>query len=164
MPSIGYPVGATIVAAGTSSSTQGPSAVDVAHQITFGSGGTISGDITINANGSATCNVSGTFLVILELNYGRANSTGTAQVVTRVLINGTQLGDSADLWLPGSSSRDSRTSTFVLALEASDIVTFEMVRDGAGTNDGSLYAHVTTTPGWEDVPSAGVSFFKFSLL
>lgn len=156
----GNPITVVVQAQGDHNADQGPALVDVAHQILFGAGGTITGNATINPDGSITINTSGSYLVNLTLTYGRTTGTGTAQVSTRLLVNDVQQGFSADTWLGTNDERQSTTTTFYLTLVASDDITIEFIRDSAGTNDGGLFARTSSIVGWNDIPSASISIYR----
>lgn len=163
VPSEGHNAHTMVVIGGNHTSDQGPSVTDTPHQVLFGPGGTVTGDITINANGSMTVTTAGSYLFLMNLNYGRTTSSGTAELNVRVLINGTQLGGSGNTWLANSDSRITKTSTFTLTLAALDVLTVEIIRDSSGTNDGGLFIDALTPVDWNDVPSANIAAYKITL-
>lgn len=152
---------AVVVASSSDPSDQGPTATDTEHQVTFGAGGTVSGDATINGDGSISIVNTCSYIFLLNLNYGRDASSGLAQMNVRVLVNGSQIGGSGNTWLANSDSRITKSTPFMLNLIAADVVTIEIVRDGNGTNDGGLFEDTPSTPGWNPVPSANLTIFKY---
>lgn len=151
---------AVTVMSGEESGNQGPTATDTAHRVKFGPGGTITGDITLAADGSWTVVNAGTYIFYTNLTYGRTSSTGTAQVSTRLVVNGVQAGPSGDIWLANNDVRLTKSNSFKMDLSAADVLYLEIIRDSAGNNDGGLYANTITAVGWNTVPSAHIVAYK----
>ena len=150
----------SIVASGNHASDQGPTAVDTAHQVLFGPGGTITGEMTINADGSMVCNVDGDYFFSMNLTYGRSTNSGLAKMHIRVMINGVQRGASGDNFFSSQNDRLSKGNSFVLGLTAGDILHIELVRDSTGANDGGLFISNPAAAGWADSPSANIAIYK----
>jgi len=148
------------VASGQQFANQGPSALDTAHQLLFGAGGTLTGDITIDALGALTVTTPGTYSFFLVETFGRSTSSGVSRLNTRLLVNGIQTGFSGSFFLAASSDRLTESFSFSLELLAADVVTFELIRDGAGTNDGGLFTETVVAAGWVDSPSASITVAK----
>lgn len=154
------PVASVIVASGSHSVDQGPTATDTAHQVLFGAGGTITGDMTINANGSITCSTTGDYLFNTNLTYGRSTGVSFAEIFVRVLVDGSQIGGSGINRFNSADTRLTKLASFTLRLVAGEVFTMEIIRDSAGENDGGLFTSNPTAAGWVDVPSASVAIYK----
>lgn len=134
------------VARGKLATTTAPAAEDTALDLTFGVQ-TSSSEVTVGAAGTLTIVNTGVYFISSDLMFGRTNSTTTAKILFRVLINGTQFGNtmycslnSSDLVIPYSRS-------FVRAFTAGDILKFQIVRESVGENDGGVIALVPTLAG-----------------
>jgi hypothetical protein len=80
----------------------------------------------------------------------------------RILLNGTQLGitrgvdiNSVGIMIPLSVSEP-------INVTAGDVLTFEILRDATGVNQGGLYAHTVAGGVWTTVPSASISVWKLT--
>jgi hypothetical protein len=147
------------VAFGSQFADQQPLGLDSAYQVLFGAGGTITGDMTINADGSMTCNTTGCYLFRMNLNYGRAGSVGASDMFVRILVDGVQLGGSGQNRFNSSDTRLSKSTSFNLDLTATENVTVEIIRDSLDSDDGGLYT-ASVVAGWTDVPSASIVIYK----
>ena len=160
---VGAPLpGLKIVALGNHTIDQGPSAVDTAYTVLFGPGGSVTGDMVINPNGTWTCNTTGDYFFSMNLTYGRTTSSGTAQMHIRVLLNGAQVGGSGDNYFTNANDKLTKGNSFVFSLTATDIVTIQLIRDSTGTNNGGLIASSPTAPGWAITPSATIAIYKLT--
>ena len=52
--------------------------------------------------------------------------------------------------------------TLPINATAGDVLTWEIMRDSSGVDQGGLYAH-TLLGGWSNVPSVSVSIYKIGL-
>ena len=160
-------LGIAAVTTGFHSSDQGPSSLDTSHQILFGNTigvdiQNITGEVTLDTAGAATCVTAGSYIVLFTATYGRASPSGTARVNVRALVNGAQLGGSGDQWSSNADARVTKTITFVVSLLVGDILTLEIVRNSedSGANDGGLFSNAVAASGWSDVPSSILTLFK----
>lgn len=138
-----------------STTTQGPSATDTPYQVTFGSGSSNS-DVTVASNGVVTFNTTGLFLVTINMNFGRANNTGIAKVVARLLTNGSASGFTQISQMDTSVNFTPFHATVLRSFTATNTITVEILRDSTGANDGGLYTFDPALSGWTNVPSAAV--------
>ncbi len=153
-------VSVIVVAVGSHAADQGPTATDTSHQVLFGAGGTITGDMTINADGSVTCGTTGSYLFFTNLTYGRSSGVSFAEIFIRILIDGAQVGGSGINRFNNADTRLTKSVTFTQNLTAGDVFTMEIVRDSTGDDDGGLFVSNPTAAGWEDVPSSSIAIYK----
>ena len=138
---------------GTSTAAiQQPSALGTAIQVEFGPAQTTT-ELSLAANGTITCNVSGTYAFRFKDQFGRSGATGVSYLMTRVLKNGVQFGVSQSTRLSSTSSIIPTDSRVVIPLLAGDTVQMQLIRDSAGDNSGGLYQQLSSH-GWIAAPSA----------
>ena len=132
---------------------QQPTTLGTAIQVEFGAA-QISTKLSLAANGTLTCNVSGTYAIRYKLQFGRSGASGVSYLMTRILKNGAQFGVTQSTRLSSSDSIIPTDSRVVMTLLAGDTVKMELVRDSLGANSGGLYQQAASTPGWSAAPSA----------
>ena len=150
--------GATILAA-PDFTDQLPSAVDTPLQVTFGPAQTIT-ELDLDAAGTLTCLVAGWYTFLWNIRFGRTSGTGVAQLLYRVLINGTQVGNSISSNLTTSSDVTPFSVSAGLNLSVNDVVAAEVMRDSGGNNDGGLANFVPVLGTWVGSPSADLRIDK----
>lgn len=138
-----------------STTTQNPVAVDTPLQVTFGAGNSNS-QVTVASNGVITINQAGLYLITFDLNIGRANATGIATVVTRILVNGVATNFINAVKIDTSINTNPTNFVMFRSFSATDTITVQIIRDSAGANDGGLYTFDPVLAGWANAPSAGV--------
>jgi len=122
-----------------STATQEPAAVDAPLQLTFGAAqGSASDPVMLSAAGVVTFNQVGNYAVRLKLQCGRTGATGTSILLSRLLLNGAQLGSAAA----------------VLNVTAGQTFAAQIMRDSAGPNFGGVYPHTAAVTAWGTAPSA----------
>lgn len=152
----------TPVLVAQSTVTQAPSALDTALQVTFGAAQGTSGDaVMISSGGLITFNETGLYLIN---GYGsverQGSSGGTAILLFRFLVNGTQAGSVKAFHLDTPNLSTPYEITFPINITtAGTTASFEIMRDSSGTNAGGLYPH-TNLGGWSNVPSAEVNIWQ----
>lgn len=152
----------TPVLAAQSTVTQAPSALDTALQVTFGAAQGTSGDaVMISSGGLITFNETGLYLIN---GYGsverQGSSGGTAILLFRFLVNGTQAGSVKAFHLDTTNVSTPYEITFPINITtAGTTASFQIMRDSSGTNAGGLYPH-TNLGGWSNVPSAEVNIWQ----
>ena len=132
---------------------QQPTTLGTAIQVEFGAANAAS-ELSLAANGTLTCNVSGTYAIRFKLQFGRSGASGVSYLMTRILKNGAQFGVTQSTRLSSSDSIIPTDSRVVMVLLAGDTVKMELVRDSIGANSGGLYQQAASTPGWSAAPSA----------
>jgi len=152
----------TPVLVAQSTVTQAPSALNTALQVTFGAAQGTSGDaVMISSGGLITFNETGLYLIN---GYGsverQGSSGGTAILLFRFLVNGTQAGSVKAFHLDTPNLSTPYEITFPINITtAGTTASFEIMRDSSGTNAGGLYPH-TNLGGWSNVPSAEVNIWQ----
>jgi hypothetical protein len=142
-----------------STTSQNPSAVDTAYQVTFGAGDSNS-DVTVASNGIITINTSGLYNVTFNISLGRATATGIAVLLARLLINDTPSGFVQGVKIDTSANVTPLHASLLRKFTASDTIKLQIIRDSTGANDGGVISLVSTPSGWEDSPSAAVRIQK----
>ncbi|NBW35779.1 MAG: hypothetical protein EBR30_12320 [Cytophagia bacterium] len=152
----------TPVLVAQSTVTQAPSALDTPLQVTFGAAQGTSGDaVMISSGGLITFNETGLYLIN---GYGsverQGSSGGTAILLFRFLVNGTQAGSVKAFHLDTPNLSTPYEITFPINITtAGTTASFQIMRDSSGTNAGGLYPH-TNLGGWSNVPSAEVNIWQ----
>lgn len=138
-----------------STATQAPTAVDTPLQLSFGAAqGSASDPVMINAAGLVTFNTAGNYAVRVKLQCGRTGATGTSILLSRLLLNGTQLGSTAAVRLTQTDATTPTESRVVVNATAGQTLAIQIMRDSAGSNFGGVYPQVATVTAWGTAPSA----------
>ena len=155
---------ATSVLYAFSTVNQAPSVLDTPLQVTFGAAqNTATDPVMLDALGNITFNQTGMYLFNGFGNIERQGSSGGVSVLLfRALIDGVQAGivkgfdlSSTGIMIPYE------ITTIINITEAGTVLTWEILRDSSGVNQGGMYTH-TASSTWDDVPSAQIQIFKFS--
>lgn len=152
----------TSVLSAQSTVNQLPSGLDNALQVSFGSAQGTSGDaVMIDANGTITFNQTGLYLVNGYGNIERQGSSGGVTVTLfRFLINGVQYGSTKGIELDSTGVMFPYEITIPINITtAGTTMSFEIMRDSSGVNNGGLYTH-TNLGGWSNVPSAEINIWQ----
>ena len=152
----------TKVLEGSSFADQLPTGQNAPLQIEFGANQQTP-EVNLLPTGEVNFLVDGTYFFEAFGNVERnGNSGGVAMLMYRILLNGTQLGitrgvdiNSVGIMIPLSVSEPINVS-------AGDVLTFEILRDANGVNQGGLYAHQIAGGVWTTVPSASISVWKLN--
>ena len=129
-----------------------PGAVDTPVVATFDSTQSNS-DITMSSTGLITIVTSGLYFVTVNCNIGRSNSTATAILAARMLINGIQFGFTQSSVMTTNTSARPVQFNILRAFSAGDTIQIQIMRDSAGQNDGGLVPQAITSATWGDSPS-----------
>lgn len=134
---------------------QAPTAVDTPLQLAFGgASGSASDPVMINAAGLVTFNIAGNYAVRIKLQCGRTGATGTSILLSRLLLNGAQLGSTAAVKLTQTDATTPTESRVVVNATAGQTLAIQIMRDSAGSNFGGVYPQVATVTAWGTAPSA----------
>lgn len=134
---------------------QAPTAVDTPLQLTFGGAqGSIANPVMINAAGLVTFNTAGNYAVRIKLQNGRTGASGTSILLSRILLNGTQIGSPAAAKITQAESIFATDSRVVVNVTAGQTFAVQIMRDSAGTNFGGVYPQAATVTAWGIAPSA----------
>ena len=138
-----------------STATQAPSAVDTPLQLTFGAAqGSTSDPVMMSAAGLVTFNQAGAYALRLKLQCGRTGSTGTSILLSRLLLDGTQLGSAAAVKMTQTDATTPTESRVALNVTAGQTFAAQIMRDSAGSNFGGVYPHTAAVTAWGTAPSA----------
>lgn len=148
----------------TDTDNQLPSGLDTPLQVLFGiAQGTIADPVMVDALGNITFNESGIYLFNGYANFERQGSSGgNAVIAFRALLNGVQAGVTKMVELKDVGTSVPYDLTLPINATAGDVLTWEIMRDSSGVDQGGLYAH-TLLGGWSNVPSVSVSIYKIGL-
>jgi len=134
---------------------QAPTAVDTPLQLTFGGAqGSIANPVMINAAGLVTFNIAGNYAVRIKLQNGRTGASGTSILLSRILLNGTQIGSPAAAKITQAESIFATDSRMVVNVTAGQTFSVQIMRDSAGANFGGVYPQAATVTAWGAAPSA----------
>ena len=128
---------------------QGPGALDTTYQIVFGAAaGTGADPVMIDAAGAITFNQAGSYVLRVEFQFGRSAGAGISTLHFRAKVNGTPTSRIYTAVVDNANVTHVQPITLFYNLSVADVVVFEMVRDPAGNNSGSLLAGAVTATGW----------------
>jgi hypothetical protein len=117
----------------------------------------------VDVSGNITFNESGIYLFNGYANFERQGSSGgNAVIAFRALLNGVQAGVTKMVELKDVGTGVPYDLTLPINATAGDVLTWEIMRDSSGVDQGGLYAH-TILGGWSNVPSVSVSIYKIGL-
>ena len=152
----------TPVLVATSTVNQLPSGLDNPLQVSFGAAQGTSGDaVMIDATGLITFNQIGLYLINGYGNIERQGSSGGVTVTLfRFLVNGVQSSSTKGVELDSTGVMFPYELTIPINITtAGTTMSFEIMRDSSGVNNGGLYTH-TNLGGWSNVPSAEISIWQ----
>lgn len=138
-----------------STATQAPTAVDTPLQLSFGAAqGSASDPVMINAAGLVTFNTAGNYAIRIKLQNGRTGATGTSILLSRILLNGAQVGSAAAVKMTQTDATTPSESRVVVNPTAGQTFQVQIMRDSAGSNFGGVYPQTATVAAWGVAPSA----------
>jgi hypothetical protein len=138
-----------------SAAAQEPSALNTPLQVAFGAAqGTASDPVMVSAAGLVTFNVAGNYAVRIKLQNGRTGASGVSVLLSRVLVNGAQIGAPQAVKLASADVTIPSESRVVVNATAGQTFAVQIMRDGGGTNFGGLYPFTSAVPAWGTAPSA----------
>jgi len=138
-----------------STTPQEPTAVDTPLQLTFGAAqGSASDPVMMSAAGLVTFNQAGSYAARIKLQNGRTGASGTSILLSRLLLNGAQLGNTAAVKMTQTDATTPTDSRVVLNVTAGQTFAVQIMRDSAGSNFGGVYPHTAAVTAWGIAPSA----------
>ena len=154
-------IGLTNVLAAIDTTNQLPSGLDSILQVKFGAAqGTASDPVMLDALGNITFNQGGLYLFNGYANFERQGSSGGITVTLfRAFLNGSQVGPTKGVELSSTGIMFPYELTLPIQVSAGDVLTWEIMRDSSGINEGGLYIHTNSGP-WSNVPSTGINIYK----
>lgn len=111
-------------------------------------------DSMLYAAGQVTFNTAGAYAIRIKLQNGRTGATGTSILLSRLLINGAQVGSTAAVRITQTDATTPTESRVVVQATAGQAFTVQIMRDSAGSNFGGVYPQVATVAAWGTAPSA----------
>lgn len=128
---------------------QGPGALDATYQVVFGAAvGTGADPVMIDAAGNITFNEAGSYVLRVEFQFGRIAGAGLSILHFRAKVNGTPTSRIYTTVVDNANVTHVQPITLFYNLSVADVLVFEMVRDPAGNNSGSLISGTITATGW----------------
>ena len=151
----------TQVLNGFSTVAQAPSATNTSVIISFGAAqGSPSADVELLSGGKIIFNRAGAYIVNGYGNVERQGSSGgTAVLLFRAVLNGTQISTTKGFHLDTPDLPDPYEITIPFQANAGDVLEFQIMRDSSGVNAGGVYPH-TNLGGWPNVPSTQIQIWK----
>jgi len=141
-----------VLRAASTAASQAPSAVGTPLQIEFGAAQVGIG-VSLSVAGAITCTETGNYALRFKLQKGRTGASGTSILMSRILVNGSQVGISSAARMTSAEAIYIVESRVAASLTAGDVVTLQIIRDSAGANFGGLYS-VASSHGWNLAPTA----------
>jgi len=152
-PSYTYKLG------GASFNSQTPSGLDSALRVEFGPAQALT-DIDLDATGQITFLTAGDYMINAFGSIERQGSSGGVSVLAwRVLLNGTQFGNVKVFELNSTGVILPYEITIPFTAAANDRITFEIMRDSSGVDQGGLQPH-SLNGGWGETPSSEIKIWK----
>ena len=161
---IGGGFGITNVLSASDTTDQTPGGLNSALQVTFGAAqGTVADPVMVDAAGVITFNETGQYLFNGYANFARGGlSGGTAVIAFRALFNGVQAGVTKVVDIKDSDDIVPYDLTMPISATAGDTLTWEIMRDGTGSDYGGLYTQALAG-GWTTVPSVSINIYKVGI-
>jgi hypothetical protein len=152
----------TVLAAKSLASSQEPIGTDNPLQVEFGSAqGSVSDPVQIDSLGNITFNEAGTYFMRVAIHFGRTGASQTSELRFRSLINATPIGEVIAARISDADSLSYINVSIIALTPATDILTFEVMRDSSGNNSGGLFSIPSTPVDWEDAPNARILIQRF---
>lgn len=153
--------GATLVLSASETNDQEPTGLDTPLQVTFGPAqNTASDPVSLDANGVITFNQAGLYLFTGYANFERQGSSGGVSVTLfRPLLNSVQADVTKMVELEKPGIALPYEVSVPLTVSEGDTLTYEILRDSSGVDQGGLYAHINSSS-WDDVPAVSIKIFK----
>ena len=154
-------LGAALVLSASETNNQLPTGLDTPLQVTFGAAQNTSSDpVSLDANGVVTFNQAGLYLFTGYANFERQGSSGGVSVTLfRPLLNSVQADVTKMVELKEPGVAIPYEVAVPLTVSEGDTLTYEILRDSSGVDQGGLYAHVNSSS-WDDVPAVSIKIFK----
>lgn len=156
---------ATLVLEAASFNPQVPAVLDAPIQVEFGPAqGTVSDPVMLSATGDIKFNQAGLYLVTGFGNFERQGASGGTTVTAFLpFIDGAPAAQTKAVELDKTGFMVPYEQTVPINIpEGGAVLTYEIMRDSSGIDEGGLYPHPIGGP-WTDVPSAEVRIFKIGV-
>tara|TARA_R110002126_G_scaffold39429_1_gene117129 strand:+ start:265 stop:915 length:651 start_codon:yes stop_codon:yes gene_type:complete len=144
--------------------SQGPTATNNVYTILFGAAQTPTlNHVKIDAVGKVTFVSTGTYYIKQEYYIGATLASKPVLLFRTFKDELTQEGETTMFNLTSNGSNDRNRlviENIVNITSGGTIYEFQMVRDAAGANDGTLFKTLNNNAGFEDVPNASLTISK----
>ena len=144
--------------------SQGPTATNNVYTILFGAAQTPTlNHVKIDAVGKVTFISAGTYYIKQEYYIGATLASKPVLLFRTFKDELTQEGETTMFNLTSNGSNDRNRlviENIVNITGGGTIYEFQMVRDAAGANDGTLFKTLNNNAGFEDVPNASLTISK----
>jgi hypothetical protein len=144
--------------------SQGPTATNNVYTILFGAAQTPTlNHVKIDAVGKVTFVSTGTYYIKQEYYIGATLASKPVLLFRTFKDELTQEGETTMFNLTSNGSNDRNRlviENIVNITGGGTIYEFQMVRDAAGANDGTLFKTLNNNAGFEDVPNASLTISK----
>lgn len=141
--------------------SQGPSTTNSLYQIVIGGAmGTVSDPVMLDASGNITFNQAGTYLLIAQGCFGRANGGAAALVHFGTFIDGVQEGASQCVGIKDAGDKLPYERTVPIVVTAGQVLNFRMARDSGFFNEGSLVSSTDTDGLFTITPNFAINILK----
>lgn len=115
--------------------------------------------VQLLSDGSLVINKAGTYRIKISVIFGRTGTGGTAKLRFGAFINGVQAGLSIGGDVPNQNSENPYADEAWLTLPAGITVTYKLLRDSSGADDGGVFQPVITpgtAPSWNPAACAAI--------
>jgi len=156
--------GAALVLSASNTNNQIPTGLDTPLQVKFGPAQNTGSDpVSLDANGVITFNQAGLYLFTGYANFERQGSSGGVTVTLfRPLFNSVQSDVTKMVELNQTGVSVPYEISVPLTASVGDVLTYEILRDSSGVDQGGLYSHVNSSS-WSDVPAVSIKIFKVGI-
>lgn len=142
--------------------SQLPSTTDTILQVEFGPALNGPSDpATLSSAGAITINDAGLYHIKAKFQFGRSGGAGTALLHLRRLLNGVQDGNTHSFKITDADHIAEFVDEIWVDSSASDVITYEIIRDSTGNDSGGLLLTNPTLAGWDDSPTAYILVQQF---
>jgi len=147
----------TVLAGFSTVSSQEPLGQDIELDIEFGNAsGSPASPVQLSNTGELTFNQAGSYQVRVILQYGRTGSQSQADLHARAVLNGVQFGNSVSASVDTAGILIASSITSTVNASIGDTLSYQLIRDSSGANQGGLFSSTVTAAGWNFSPSASI--------
>ncbi len=156
------PIVSDVIILGISTATsQEPTATDTPLQIEFGPA-QVTSEVSLSASGAITINEDGQYMFDALVHFGRTTGPGELKCFFEILINGSPTVASVYVKVDNPKIVIPISDLSRFNLVAGDVVTYEIIRDSTGANNGGLLQFTPTLAGRPAAPTAAINISKLT--
>lgn len=146
-----------IIINASSFADQNPSGTDSPLQIEFGTAVNGPTDaVQMSTAGLFTFNQKDEYDISFFFQYGRVGAAMVSWLFWRLLVNGTQTGNSVFAKLTNADDDVPIQFEITRSFNVGDTIAVEIIRDSQGSDTGGLLSETPTPVGWSASPSANI--------